>query len=140
MTAMPSAKHLVNAKRDPSVALMALATNSGLGRFSDASQLTKEWTVKEFDMEKVDETILITPSYISNIMSELEKNVTLEDHACIYEHYQYRWNLDAKFLAFASCGMKNYAMGSKKHYSVPIRTLNCLRALPEFIATLANVP
>lgn len=83
MTAMPSAKQLVNAERDPSVALMALATNSGLGRFSDASQLTKEWTVKEFDMGKVDETVLITPSYISNIMSELEKNVTPEDHARI---------------------------------------------------------
>ncbi|EFX67264.1 hypothetical protein DAPPUDRAFT_115588 [Daphnia pulex] len=42
MTTMPSAKQLVNAERDPSVALMALATNSGLGRFSDASQLMKE--------------------------------------------------------------------------------------------------
>jgi hypothetical protein len=97
MTAMPSAKQLVNAERDPSVALMALATNSGLGRFSDASQLTKEWAGKEFDMEKVDETVLITPSYISNIMSELEKNVTPEVHARIYEHYQYRWNLMLNF-------------------------------------------
>ncbi|EFX67265.1 hypothetical protein DAPPUDRAFT_261904 [Daphnia pulex] len=46
-------------------------------------------------------------------MSELEKNVTPEDHARICEHYQYRWKLDAKLLACASCGMKSYAMGNR---------------------------
>jgi hypothetical protein len=38
---MPLAKQLTNAERDPSVALMALATNSGLGRFLDSSQQSK---------------------------------------------------------------------------------------------------
>ena len=44
---MPLPKQLINAERDPLVALMALATNSGLGRFLDSSQLIKERDIYE---------------------------------------------------------------------------------------------
>ena len=44
---MPSAKQLANAERNPSLALMALATNSGLGRFLDSSKLIKERDIYE---------------------------------------------------------------------------------------------
>jgi hypothetical protein len=45
---MPSAKQLANAERNPTVALMALATNSGLGRFLDSSKIIKERDIYEF--------------------------------------------------------------------------------------------
>jgi hypothetical protein len=141
MSSMPTVKQLVNAERDPSVALLALATNSGLGRFRDASQLIKEWTVKEYDMEQVDESVVTTPSYISNLTSELGSNVTFEDHARIYENYLHQFILEFGCqIVGVSCGMKCYAMGSEKNFSVPLRSLDCLRCSPEFRAFLACVP
>ena len=47
MKEMPSKELLVNAEKDPTSALMALATNSGLGRYFDSSPLIREWILIE---------------------------------------------------------------------------------------------
>jgi hypothetical protein len=138
MKEMPSKELLVNAEKDPTSALMALATNSGLGRFLDSSQLIREWRLIEPNTVLNEEEEM--PGYITNLIAELSKNVTLTDYGRIFQEFQNHWNLTADLVACASCGMKSYQMGEDSHHKVALEEVNCVQMSKENVQTLETYP
>lgn len=138
MKHMPSKDMLVNAEQDPTCALMALATNSGLGRFLDSSQLIREWDMVDQGTPLSEEEKM--PSYIRNLMTELCNNVTTADHGRIFEEFQHHWNLTADLVACASCGMKSYQTGEERHHIVSLNDVTCLQISTEYVQILASYP
>ena len=138
MKEMPSKELLVNAEKDPTSALMALATNSGLGRYFDSSPLIREWRLIEPNTVLNEEEEM--PGYITNIITELSKNVTLTDYGRIFQEFQNHWNLTADLVACASCGMKSYKMGEDRHHKVKLDEVSCVQMWKENVQTLETDP
>ena len=80
------------------------------------------------------------PSYIADLKSEIQQNVTEEDSGRIVDDFLQRFHLDASLLACGSCGQKTYNMGNVRHHSVPLTQLAPLKMSEEKFATLLTLP
>ncbi|EFX64428.1 LOW QUALITY PROTEIN: hypothetical protein DAPPUDRAFT_266418 [Daphnia pulex] len=80
------------------------------------------------------------PTIISNIINEVNQNVTEDDMSRIVEEFLQSWNIEAKLFACASCGMKAFEMGADQAYSVPIDQLSSLLMSDTDMEELLSIP
>lgn len=136
MVYAPSTNQLESVERDPITALMAMATNSGLGRFSGISELMENW--QEVAGLRPDEDI--PPSYVTELNSQIRENVTEADTGRIVDNFHERFHLDAYLLACGSCGQKTYSLGTVHHHPVLLTDLSSLKMSIKELATLLALP
>jgi hypothetical protein len=131
----PSVEQMENAETNIVAALMNLVTNTGLGRFPEITTLMDNWqAAANLDPNAP------RPTIISNIINEVNQNVTEDDMSRIVEEFLQSWNIEAKLFACASCGMKAFEMGTDQAHSVPIDQLSSLLMSDTDIEELLSIP
>lgn len=135
----PSAEQMINAEHDPVVALMTMATNSGLGRFSSTTHLVNDWDAATQLLFGEDNATRL-PQYIADLKSEIQENVTEDDHARIVEEFLQHKNSAASLFACGSCGVKTFRMGSVMQHTISVDQLSSLLMSTEEVAMLESIP
>ena len=107
----PTSHQLAEFERDPKIALLACAANSGQGRFL---QTDHDFIITNNDAK------------IKEIKKEIENNLKKEDIGKIYENFVSTFNKDAKLFACGSCGMRGFEMGDTKTKCYHIESLQHL--------------
>lgn len=123
----PSAKQLKDFEKDPSTALMALATNSGLGRFSETRYLHVNPLEDKSDL-------------IESLKEEISDNLRMSDKEEIVNKFQQKFNVNAMLIACACCGIREYVMGNTKYFFIPIEELAILKLTDEQITSQSTIP
>ncbi|KAK4003710.1 hypothetical protein OUZ56_005465 [Daphnia magna] len=131
----PSADQMENAETNIVAALMTLVTNTGLGRFADASTLIDNWN----EAASLNSTTSL-PQYISNLINDINHNVTEVDMGRIVEEFLHSWNIEARLFACASCGIKAFEMGNDQSHSISIKELDSLLISDADRDKLLNIP
>lgn len=131
----PSADQMENAETNIVAALMTLVTNTGLGRFADASTLIDNWN----EAASLNSTTSL-PQYISNLINDINHNVTEVDMGRIVEEFLHSWNIEARLFACASCGIKAFEMGNDQSHSISIKELDSLLISDADRDDLLNIP
>ena len=107
----PTSHQLAEFERDPKIALLACAANSGQGRFL---QTDHDFIITNNDAK------------IKEIKKEIENNLKKEDIGKIYENFVSTFNKDAKLFACGSCEMRGFEMGDTKTKCYHIESLQHL--------------
>jgi hypothetical protein len=131
----PSGEQMAYSETNIVAALMTLVTNTGLGRFPETTTLIDNWQVAA----NLDSSTP-PPPFISNIINEVNKNVTEADMSHIVEEFLQSWNIEAKLFACASCGMKAFEMGADQAHPVPIDQLSSLLMSDTDMGELLSIP
>ena len=127
MRTCPTAEQLADAERDPVVALLAFAINSGLGRFTHSEHLYK---ISEL-MKNPEFDSCVVPEEFKELVAEIEKEVTIADSQRIVGQHNSDTNKQAMLTACAACGMRAFDMGDIHHYMKPISQLDILKCTKE---------
>jgi len=130
----PTADQLTEFERDPKIALLACAANSGQGRFL---QTDHDFIASNSEAK------------IREIKKEIENNLKKEDVGRIYEKFMSEFNKDAHLFGCGSCGIRGFEMGDNKTTYYHIESLRHLQLtedqktqynkLPEDYKKLASV-
>lgn len=131
----PSGEQMENAETNIVAALMTLVANTGLGRFPETTTLMDNWQAAA----NLDPAAP-PPSFISNIINEVNQNVTEADMSRIVEEFLQSWNIEAKLFACASCGIKAFEMGKDQSNSISIKELDSLLISDADRDELLNIP
>ena len=123
-----------NFERDPSSALLCMAINTGLARFSLTSHLFKEASVF------VDSNDLETLQKIESLRSEIQENFSPATRGPIFEKFQERINTRANLIGCASCGMRAFQMGDVKYKVRPVSEMKSLLLTAEQLLELQAIP
>lgn len=108
-----SKDHLSEFERDPEIALLALAANSGQDRFSSVDLLDENTTIE-------DDNCLVLQ------LKEEIANLKPEDVSKILETFQWEFNKNANLVGCGCCGVRAYEMGTVKYHSVLVQNLQPL--------------
>lgn len=105
---VPTAAQLAEFERDPHVALLALAMNSGQGRF----------------LETDDD---LTPEAIQNLKKEISENLRPEDIGEIFTKFQKKFGKEADLYGCGMCGIRGFEMGTTKYHTFSLDQLHHLK-------------
>ena len=101
---LPTAEQLREFERDPFTVLLALAMNSGQGRFLAKDDTLNEQSVLELNLE-------------------IKKNLNKEHIGKVFEKFQHCFNKDAKLLACGTCGIRGFEMRDNHFYAYSLSQL-----------------
>jgi hypothetical protein len=124
---MSNERTIKKTERDPVMALLSFAVNSGLGRFSNADQLQ---TVFEL-MKDPNYDSSVVPEEFKSLVAEIESEIVLSDTERIVLQHNIDVNKSAPSTACASCGMRAFDMGTVHHSRIPITQLDILKCTTE---------
>lgn len=121
----PTAEQLKNFERDPRVALLACASNSGQGRFLATDQ---------------NDLLNGSPIAIKQIKEEIEKNLKKEDFGYIFRKFQSQFDKNAKLVACACCGVRCFEMGGKVMHDCHLEMLAPLLMNKQQVVSFYKLP
>lgn len=98
-------------ERDPRVALLAFAANSGQGRFLAT------------DHEDILNNV---PGKISEIKAEIQKNLRTADIGEIFQKFKKSFDKNAQLLTCGCCGMRGFEMGGTEMHNIQLELLSHL--------------
>ncbi|KZS03078.1 Uncharacterized protein APZ42_034286, partial [Daphnia magna] len=110
----PSAQKLVNFEKDPIVALLALAVNSGQNRFSASAKLYGSTPEEERNL-------------LEELKREVEGNFDIRDRGRIVDEFQQCFDKDSLLLGCACCGIRAFQMNKVLYLPVPVAELDLLK-------------
>ncbi|KAK4031138.1 hypothetical protein OUZ56_024684 [Daphnia magna] len=110
----PSAQKLVNFEKDPIVALLALAVNSGQNRFSASAKLYGSTPEEERNL-------------LEELKREVEGNFDIRDSGRIVDEFQQCFDKDSLLLGCACCGIRAFQMNKVLYLPVPVAELDLLK-------------
>ena len=116
----PKSHELVEFERDPDVALLSLAVNSGLGRFNYSRALFGRGNVIDEKDPQIKEMLKI-------LGSNIDKDFQISDYGRIVDEFQKSVNLEADLLSCACCGVRSFQMGVGRYKKTDLRRLKVLK-------------
>ena len=131
----PSVKQMSNAERNPVAALINLANNTGLSRFSESRHLIDNFSNLQHIENPSD-----YPAYVDTLRKEIEQNFTEMDLGRIRDQFLHSWNIESKIFACANCGIKEIEMGGVSSHEVSIEKLSVVVFKNEEVSDLENIP
>ncbi len=125
---IPSGEDLKEFERDPTVALLAMAANSGQSRFASTNQLHPHASAE------------VQQDAIRRLQEEIAANLNSSDLGAIVDKFQTTFDKNAMLLGCACCGIRAFQMGSLKFEKIHIENLALLRLTDAQTTSLLNIP
>lgn len=128
-----SSSELQNFERDPDAALLSLALNTGLNRYSLVRTLFGNGnTIKENDVH--------VKAAMESLIRDIEKDHDKSELGRIVEEFQRSISPCSKLLSCASCGVRSFCNDSDNFSATELRKLRTLKMSDSEKAILENIP
>lgn len=125
---IPTSQQLQNFERETSIALLALAANSGQTRFAATNLLHPHVSTETQEMA------------INSLKEEIESNLKPIHLGTIVEKFQAAFDKNRLLLGCASCGIREFQMGKVNYEGVNFEALDLLRLSDEQVNTFKQIP
>ena len=124
---IPTALQLKEFERDPIVALLAMALNSGQSRFAGVRELNESTTEERKEI-------------IEELIKEIDDNYKVKSCGRIVDDFQSTFDKNAPLFGCACCGIREFQMGGVSYHQTHVRDLDVLRMNEEKIALYSSIP
>ena len=129
----PKSHELVEFERDPDAALLSLAANSGLGRFSYSRALFGKGNFIDENDPQIKEMLKI-------LGCNIDADFKISDYGRIVDEFQKSVNLDANLISCACCGVRSFQTGTARYVNVDLFKLKVLKLNKSQEDKLLNIP
>ncbi len=111
----PSFQQLKHFERDPSIALLTMAVNSGQSQFAKVNLLHSHTSAE------------VEEQTVQCLKEEIESNLKPSDLGVIVDQFQAAFDKNCELQGCASCGVRAYQMGNVNYEELNIDTLDVLK-------------